>query len=72
MKASTDSGFRVERDTFGELKVPADRYYGAQTARSMMNFNIGGPPERMPVWKKNKKNNHTVAWPYTQALLFLY
>jgi fumarate hydratase class II len=25
--------FRVERDTFGELQVPADRYYGAQTQR---------------------------------------
>lgn len=33
---------RVESDTFGELQVPADKYYGAQTARSMMNFNIGG------------------------------
>ena len=39
---------RVERDTMGEIKVPADRYYGAQTARSLMNFKIGGetmPPE---------------------------
>jgi fumarate hydratase class II len=27
------SGFRTERDTFGELKVPSDRYWGAQTAR---------------------------------------
>lgn len=41
--------YRIERDTFGELKVPSDRYYGAQTARSMMNFKIGGPTERMPV-----------------------
>ncbi|OQR79704.1 fumarate hydratase [Tropilaelaps mercedesae] len=39
---------RVESDTFGELKVPAEKYYGAQTARSMMNFNIGGESERMP------------------------
>uniref|UniRef100_A0A3P8U6M5 Fumarate lyase N-terminal domain-containing protein n=1 Tax=Amphiprion percula TaxID=161767 RepID=A0A3P8U6M5_AMPPE len=43
------SEFRVERDTFGELKVPADRYYGAQTVRSTMNFKIGGPSERMPL-----------------------
>ncbi|CAJ0587629.1 unnamed protein product, partial [Mesorhabditis spiculigera] len=42
-------GHRVERDTFGELKVPSDRYYGAQTARSMINFKIGGPEERMPL-----------------------
>ncbi|KAI9324078.1 fumarate hydratase [Zopfochytrium polystomum] len=40
--------FRIERDTFGELEVPADRYWGAQTQRSLQNFNIGGPTERMP------------------------
>lgn len=33
---------RIESDTMGELKVPSDRYYGAQTARSLMNFDIGG------------------------------
>uniref|UniRef100_A0A914HAG3 fumarate hydratase n=1 Tax=Globodera rostochiensis TaxID=31243 RepID=A0A914HAG3_GLORO len=41
--------FRIERDTFGELRVPLDRYYGAQTARSMQFFKIGGPEERMPL-----------------------
>ncbi|XP_022901855.1 fumarate hydratase, mitochondrial-like isoform X1 [Onthophagus taurus] len=41
--------FRKERDTFGELNVPADKYYGAQTLRSVMNFPIGGEPERMPI-----------------------
>ncbi|TDL28391.1 fumarate hydratase [Rickenella mellea] len=40
--------FRVERDTFGELNVPADRYWGAQTQRSLQNFDIGGPTERLP------------------------
>ena len=39
--------FRTERDTMGEIQVPADRYYGAQTARSLQNFRIGG--ERMPI-----------------------
>ncbi len=38
--------FRIERDTMGELQVPADRYYGCQTARSLMNFKIG--TETMP------------------------
>jgi len=38
--------YRIERDTMGEIKVPADRYYGAQTARSLMNFKIGG--DRFP------------------------
>ncbi|RKQ71687.1 fumarase class II [Litorimonas taeanensis] len=32
---------RTESDSFGELKVPADKYYGAQTARSLINFPIG-------------------------------
>jgi len=40
--------FRVERDTFGELQVPSDRYWGAQTQRSLQNFDIGGPTERLP------------------------
>ncbi|KAH7106884.1 fumarate hydratase [Auriculariales sp. MPI-PUGE-AT-0066] len=40
--------FRLERDTFGDLQVPADRYWGAQTQRSLQNFDIGGPTERLP------------------------
>ncbi|POW00605.1 hypothetical protein PSTT_13014, partial [Puccinia striiformis] len=40
--------YRSEFDTFGELKVPADKYYGAQTQRSLQNFDIGGEQERMP------------------------
>ena len=37
---------RVEKDTMGELEVPADRYYGCQTARSLLNFDIGD--DKMP------------------------
>src|SRR5512146_1559154 len=37
---------RRESDTMGTLDVPADRYWGAQTQRSLENFRIGG--ERMP------------------------
>ena len=40
--------YRIESDSMGELKVPADKYYGCQTARSLMNFKIGTetmPPE---------------------------
>ncbi|MDF2693221.1 MAG: Fumarate hydratase class, partial [Labilithrix sp.] len=33
---------RIEKDTMGEIKVPADRYWGAQTQRSLQNFRIGG------------------------------
>src|SRR5215207_2613110 len=37
---------RTESDTFGPIEVPAERYWGAQTQRSLQNFRIGG--ERMP------------------------
>lgn len=40
------SSFRIESDTMGHIEVPSDKYYGAQTARSLMNFKIGG--EKMP------------------------
>lgn len=33
--------YRIERDTMGEVKVPAEKYWGAQTQRSKMNFEIG-------------------------------
>ncbi|ESK98318.1 fumarate hydratase [Moniliophthora roreri MCA 2997] len=46
--ASQAQRFRIERDTFGELQVPVDRYWGAQTQRSLQNFDIGGPAERLP------------------------
>lgn len=38
--------YRIESDSMGELRVPADRYYGAQTARSLVNFRIGA--DRFP------------------------
>ena len=38
--------YRIEHDTMGEIKVPADRYWGAQTQRSFENFRIGA--EKMP------------------------
>ena len=38
---------RVETDSMGSINVPAESYYGAQTARSLANFDIGG--ERMPI-----------------------
>ncbi|MCP4570647.1 MAG: class II fumarate hydratase [FCB group bacterium] len=41
-----DDKFRIEKDTMGEVKVLADRYWGAQTQRSFENFKIGY--DRMP------------------------
>ncbi|MGG3437445.1 class II fumarate hydratase [Bacillus subtilis] len=38
--------YRIEKDTFGEIKVPADKFWGAQTQRSKENFKIGS--EKMP------------------------
>jgi fumarate hydratase class II len=40
--------YRIEKDTMGEVKVPADKYWGAQTQRSIINFPIG-PAASMPV-----------------------
>ena len=42
--------YRVEQDSFGAINVPSDKYYGAQTMRSIRNFPIGDPGrERMPL-----------------------
>ena len=40
--------YRIEHDTMGEIKVPADKYWGAQTERSRQNFQIGVGLETMP------------------------
>ncbi len=40
--------YRIETDTMGGVRVPADKYWGAQTQRSLMNFPIG-PPASMPL-----------------------
>ncbi|XP_038974287.1 fumarate hydratase 1, mitochondrial-like [Phoenix dactylifera] len=42
------TAFREERDTFGPMMVPADKLWGAQTQRSLQNFDIGGQREQMP------------------------
>ena len=39
---------RIEKDTLGEVHVPADKYWGAQTERSRNNFKIG-PVASMPM-----------------------
>jgi len=46
MSMANTPAFRTETDSFGPIEVPADRYWGAQTQRSLQNFKIGG--ERMP------------------------
>jgi fumarate hydratase class II len=39
--------FRIETDTMGKVNVPSDKYWGAQTERSLENFKIGGPTAKM-------------------------
>jgi fumarate hydratase class II len=43
------AGTRIESDSLGEIDVPADRYWGAQTQRSLVYFSIGSDKDRMPV-----------------------
>ncbi len=43
------AGRRVESDSMGTIEVPADRYWGAQTERSLHHFSIGTEGDRMPV-----------------------
>jgi len=40
---------RIEKDTMGPVEVPADKYWGAQTQRSINNFKIGGEKNQMPI-----------------------
>ncbi len=48
MKKKPSAGYRVETDSMGEMRVPADRYWGAQTQRSLGNFRVG-QREQMPL-----------------------
>ena len=40
---------RIETDSMGEISVESDKYWGAQTQRSLKNFDIGGETEKMPI-----------------------
>ena len=40
---------RIEKDTMGQVEVPAEKYWGAQTQRSKENFKIGGETMKMPM-----------------------
>ncbi len=47
-QTTQEPAYRIEHDSMGEMKVPADRYWGAQTQRSHENFEIGVGIETMP------------------------
>lgn len=46
--STSRAAFRTETDAFGPIEVEDDKYWGAQTQRSLQNFKIGGPRERLP------------------------
>jgi len=41
--------YRIEKDTMGPVEIPTDKYWGAQTQRSVNNFKIGGVKHQMPL-----------------------
>ena len=45
--------FRTEKDSMGEMKVPADAYYGAQTARAVENFPDLRPALQPPLHRRD-------------------
>ena len=49
---------RIEHDSMGEIAVPADKYWGAQTERSRRNFPAGAGHETMP------RGDHSAPLPY--------
>ncbi|KAI3385776.1 hypothetical protein SNEBB_000415 [Seison nebaliae] len=46
---NTMKNVRIEKDSFGDIEVPADKYYGSNTARSIKNFDICRSTDRMPI-----------------------
>jgi fumarate hydratase class II len=48
-QTGTQTGTRTETDSFGPIEVAADRYWGAQTQRSLQNFKIGWEKQPIPV-----------------------
>ena len=55
--------YRIEKDTLGEIEVSNQRYWGAQTQRSLQNFDIGGqkmPPAIIKAFAQLKKASSLV------------
>lgn len=48
MSAQKETKVRLEFDTFGAIEVPAEKYWGAQTQRSLQNFDIAREYDIMP------------------------
>lgn len=66
-KSAKGPALRKEHDSMGEILVPCDKYWGAQTQRSFENFRIGTekmPPEVISAFAilKNQQPKQTVSW----------
>jgi fumarate hydratase class II len=53
---------RTERDPLGEVQVPDDAYYGAQTQRAVENFPISGLRAPRPFWSRRPQRKRTSRW----------
>jgi len=51
---NSEHNMRVENDSMGELKVPVEAYYGAQTMRAILNF----PISQKKAWRESPRSNH--------------
>ena len=60
--------FRIEKDSLGDIKVPSDKYWGAQTQRSLENFKIGGDRFPRVLWAflKNQRLLQIGSWGFCQ------
>ena len=54
---------RMERDSLGEIAVPADRLWGAQTQRSLHHFNISGERQPTTPWGYSPPARPRPSWP---------
>ena len=54
--------YRIEHDSMGKVNVPTDKYWGAQTQRSIGNFPIGVGFETMPPTLGAQRLNHWTTW----------
>ena len=60
MTSEKKNKYRIEKDSLGDVKVPSEKLWGAQTQRSLQNFRIGNdliPPEFIKAFAMQKKSS---------------
>jgi fumarate hydratase class II len=53
---------RIEHDTFGPIQVPAERLWGAQTQRSLQNFDISGERQPKEIIARSRRSSAPRPW----------